>query len=72
MIHIDEMLEFFEIHEDFNFTELKPIELSQGETIVGLGDFLSNHINILKHNSGNERYLPYYDRLYKVYLITKI
>lgn len=73
MTHVDEIIEFFSNHFDYDFNKHKDIiKLTQSETIKDLETFLDSHISILKDNSGNKRYLPYYDRLYKVYLIAKI
>ena len=73
MIHIDKIIEYFENHYDYDFEKHKDvIELNQCTKIDNLKTFLDNHISILKVNSRNPTYMPYYDRLYKVYLISKI
>lgn len=73
MIHVNKIIEHFENHFDYNFKEHNDIVvLNPAEKIFGLETFLKSHISILKRNSGNKRYKPYYDRLYKVYLISKI
>ena len=73
MIHIDEIITYFENHYDYNFTQNKDvIKLNECAKITDLKSFLDNHISILKANSGNPVYMPYYERLYKVYLISKI
>jgi hypothetical protein len=73
MIHVNKIIEHFENHFDYDFEKHKDvIELNQCTKITNLKTFLSSHILILKANSGNSVYMPYYDRLYKVYLISKI
>lgn len=50
----------------------KSLEINNHTKITDLETFVNSHISILKANPGNKRYLPYYERLYKVYLICKI
>ena len=57
--------------ENYDF-ETDKIKLNECSTITNLKNFVDSHISILKSNSGNKRFLPYFDRLHKVYLITKI
>lgn len=73
MVKIDDIIEYFENLYDYDFEKYKDIiELNESTKITNLKTFLYNHISILKNNSGNPVYMPYYDRLYKVYLISKI
>ena len=70
---LNEIIEYFENFFDYDFEKEKDvIKLNECETIRDLKTFLNSHISILKANSGNRTYMPYYDRLYKVYLISKI
>ena len=64
-----------EIEQHFNnydFSKSKTIRIDKASKVKGLKQMVNNHISILKANSGNMTYKPYYDRLYKVYLITKL
>ena len=73
MIHLNEIVEYFENHYDYDFNKHKDtIELNECTKITDLKTFLDSHISILKNNPGNKTYMPYFKRLYKVYLITKI
>ena len=52
----------------FNSIELpNKIILNECEDIKDVPDFIKTHLSYLKGNSGNKRYQPYYDRLFKVY-----
>ncbi len=42
-------------------------KLSICEKIIDGKTFIDSHISELKNNSGNPRYLPYYDRLLAYY-----
>lgn len=51
----------------FNSIELpKTIELSKYEKINDVKLFVDSHIETLKFNTGNNRFLPYYERLLKL------
>jgi hypothetical protein len=39
------------------------VQLTGAEKIVDVRKFVDNHIAILRANSGNKTYLPYYNRL---------
>lgn len=56
--------------EDYNFKE-REIKITQCEKVLDIKKFIYNHISILKANKGNRVYLPYYNRLEKLYLILK-
>lgn len=72
-VKINEIISYFENHYDFDFTEIKyPIQLQPMQRNTNLKNFLYNHISILKKNSGNPVYLLYYERLLKVYYISKL
>lgn len=49
----------------------KTLVFNQCTTIIDVEKFIDVHITTLKANSGNKRFLPYYDRLLKVYLMIK-
>ena len=50
----------------------KQVKLSQCETIVDAPKFVASHIEVLKANSGNCAYLPFWDRINKLHeLLTK-
>jgi hypothetical protein len=55
-----------------NQTLPKQVKLSQCETIIDMDKFIKSHISVLKANSGNCAYLPFWDRLNKLHeLLTK-
>jgi hypothetical protein len=68
MAKLKEIVLHFENY-DFGSDEIKLDECSQ---IKHLKTFVHSHISMLKANPGKPVYLPYYERLKKVYLITKI
>jgi hypothetical protein len=51
-------------------TEFKNLNLKDG-TITDPKKFIDLNISYLKAQSGNRRYLPYYDRLLEFYLLNK-
>ena len=51
-------------------TEFKNLNLSHGK-ITDPKKFIELNISYLKANSGNRRYLPYYERLLEFYLLNK-
>ena len=50
--------------------EFKNLNLKDG-TITDPQKFINLNISYLKAQSGNRRYLPYYDRLLEFYLLNK-
>lgn len=54
---IESMEKFFEI------TPSGPIHLNQCETIINPSLFIRSHIDTLKGQNGNERYIPYLERM---------
>lgn len=64
-------------HSNMNLNDLekeyKKIELpeqivmDESTIILNPKQFVSSHISILKSNTGNKRFKPYYDRLLEVY-----
>lgn len=50
--------------------EFKNLNLSHG-TITDPKKFIDINISYLKAQSGNRRYLPYYERLLEFYLLNK-
>lgn len=44
----------------------EPIKLDSCTTITDLRKFIKSHLKILKANSGNRTFKPYYDRLKKL------
>jgi hypothetical protein len=57
--------------KDYTFSDSEVV-INEAEKITNLKTFINTHISMLKANPGNPVYLPYYERLKKVYLITKI
>ncbi len=39
------------------------IKISPEATVTSVSKMIDNHVSILEANSGNKRYLPYYERL---------
>ena len=68
MASLDEIENYF---ETYNFIG-ENIRVDECTTVTDLKKFVRSHISILRKNKGNKLYMPYYDRLYKVYLISKI
>ena len=56
--------------EDFDFNGRK-VTISQCEKVIDCKKFVETNIRILKNNSGNKLFLPYYERINKLYLILK-
>lgn len=50
--------------------EFKNLNLKDGK-ITDPQKFIDLNISYLKHQSGNRRYLPYYERLLEFYLLNK-
>ena len=68
MASLNEIEKYF---ETYNFIG-KDVRINECTTVTDLKKFVQSHIRILRNNKGNKLYMPYYDRLYKVYLISKI
>jgi len=63
MTPFSEMVQFF---DGFEFST-EPIHLNQAELITDPEKIVKSHIEILKHQSGKEIFLPYYHRLKQIY-----
>lgn len=51
----------------------EPLQLDQCTYIENQNKFVKSHISTLKANSGNMKFLPYYERLFKFYqIISKV
>jgi len=68
MITLKHLIDYF---EEYEFDE-KSVQLNKAETITNLKKLVYMHISMLKANPGNPIYLPYYERLLKIYKITKL
>ncbi len=56
--------EIKELEEYFNSIELpETIQLSEGVTIVNVRGFIDGHLTFVKHNNGNQTFMPYLIRL---------
>lgn len=57
--------EIAELEQYFDSTELPntAIQISQGNIITDIDTFVKSHLQTIKANNGNLRYLPYLDRL---------
>ena len=47
----------------------EPIRLNQSAIIESPKMFVESHLNVLRANSGNERMIPYFDRLVELHKI---
>lgn len=56
--------------ENYDFNDGK-ISISKCEKVIDVKKFVFSHIEILKNNSGNMVFMPYYSRIEKLYLILK-
>jgi hypothetical protein len=56
-----------DLEQFFNSVSLpKEVRLSQCETITDVKKFVRSHLDVLKANSGNPAYMPFYERLLKL------
>jgi hypothetical protein len=61
-----------ELKAEFQNMELpESVQLTKQELITDVKKFVSNHISVLENNAGNYRFLPYFNRLLKLYKICK-
>lgn len=67
MIPLKEIEKFF---DDYEFDN-KDIKIDICTTVTTSKRLVDSHIKILKANKGNKTFIPYYDRLKKLYLILK-
>ena len=57
----------YELELFFNNTELpNEIVLNQSTIIKDVPKFIKSHFEVLKNNSGNKAYMPYWNRLVQV------
>ena len=70
-MNIEKLNEIIKFYGSYNFEDFKPIKISGGE-IICLRTFVRAHVLIIRANIENPTYQPYFDRLNKVYLISKI
>lgn len=66
-VNLKDIKDFFsncEINEN-------PVKLDKCTTVLNVKKFIETHTKLLESNSGNELFLPYYERLLKLYLILK-
>jgi len=47
------------------------VQLTPQELITDTKKFVANHISVLESNKGKRRFLPYYNRLLKLYQLCK-
>lgn len=57
-----------ELEEYFKGVDLSknPIQLDKTTKIVDISKFLDSHFTVLRDNSGNKTFMPFYDRLIKI------
>lgn len=68
MTKLDKIELFF---KDYKYTG-EPLQISNSEININGKEFVCVNIAYLRANSGNKLYLPYFDRLEKVYNICVI
>ena len=56
--------------DDYDFKGRK-VTISHCEKVIDCKRFIDTNIRILKNNSGNKLFLPYYERINKLYKILK-
>lgn len=63
-----------ELEDFFNKYQFQDVEIKLGEheTIADTEKFVMSHLQAIKSNSGNRTFLPYYNRLVKLYKILKV
>jgi hypothetical protein len=61
---VEEIENFFHV---FKYPECDKITLHSGFECRDAKKLVDSHISILKANPGKYRFMPYYQRLYKVY-----
>ena len=61
---IDEIEEFFRV---LKYPDCDAVVLHSGFICHDPKKLVDSHISILKANKGNYRFMPYYERLYRVY-----
>jgi len=64
MIPLNKIIDFF---KDYEFNN-SVIELSDCEKVIDMGKFVKTSISYLLNNKGKKLYMPYYERLVKIYL----
>jgi len=67
MVSLKEIENYF---KQVEFTD-DHLQLDQCSTITNLEKFYNSHLQALKKNSGDKRFMPYYMRLLKFYYIYK-
>lgn len=67
MTRLEDIKAYF---KDYNFTDTR-IRLNACSEVLDLKKFVETNIAILESNSGNKRYIPYFERLKRVYEICK-
>jgi hypothetical protein len=71
-MNLEKLNEIIHFYSTYKFEDFKPIKINGCETVTDLRTFVRSHILAIRPNINNPIYQPYFDRLYKVYLISKI
>ena len=69
---IEKLNEIIHFYSTYKFEDFKPIEINGCETVTDLRTFVRSHVLAIRPNIDNPIYQPYFDRLHKVYLISKL
>lgn len=65
-------MNFQSLKEELAKTQLPDsVQLTPQELITDTKKFVANHISILENNRGKRMFLPYYNRLLKLYQLCK-
>lgn len=57
-----------ELEQELNSMELpESIQIAPAEFVFDVDLFIDGHVKTLKANSGNKNFMPYYNRLLKLY-----
>lgn len=66
------MIKYSTLKKFFKETELpKSIKLEEGTVILDVDKFVNSHFDVLDTNHGNKSFVPYFDRLVKLYKLLK-
>lgn len=68
----EELEEIIKYYSEYNFADFKPIKVDNSTTIIDLRTFVRKHVLLIRKNIDKDIAKPYFDRLKKVYLISKI
>lgn len=68
----EELEEIIKFYSEYNFADFKPITIDGSNKVIDLRTFVRSHVLLIRKNIKKDIAKPYFDRLKKVYLISKI